>query len=163
MWPVPGRHGPAEAGGVTTDAREPAPSPPSDDVVWADRRVDQCAGVDALYRAHASPLLRYVRQLAAERGVAEAQLDSEGVVQEAFAVLMRYRGTVDNPAAWLCTVARRMVGRAQAAQRRHAGGDAATHLDAGAARWHTLSQYAALEDTAYARQVVGAIAQLPDR
>jgi DNA-directed RNA polymerase specialized sigma24 family protein len=61
--------------------------------------------------------------LRSERLPRTPQLDTEGVVHEAFALMLRYQGTVANPPGWLCTVARRLVGRANARQQRILGGD----------------------------------------
>jgi RNA polymerase sigma factor (sigma-70 family) len=128
------------------------------------RRTDRAAAeAAALYRAHAPQLLRFVRRLAALQGLAEAQLDTEGVVHEAFALMLRYQGTIANPPGWLCTVARRLVGRAHARQQRIADGDAGSLIDNGDARWTSLAPRASTEDVLAARAVMQAIAELSDR
>jgi RNA polymerase sigma factor (sigma-70 family) len=117
-----------------------------------------------LYKAYADPLRRFVRRLAADRGLPESLVDTEGVVHDTFVVLLSGVGEpIRNPAAWLFTVARHQVSKAAAAQRRIAPGDPAEHLDDAGAAWATLaSPPADAEDVRAAREVMRAIAGLPD-
>jgi RNA polymerase sigma factor (sigma-70 family) len=117
-----------------------------------------------LYKAYAGPLRRFVRRLAADRGLPESLVDTEGVVHDTFVILLAGAGEpIRNPAAWLFTVARHQVSKAAVAQRRIAPGDPAEHLDDAGAAWATLaSPPADAEDVRAAREVMRAIAGLPD-
>lgn len=127
------------------------------------RRLEEL-GFSDLYEAYAGPLRRFVRRLAADRGLPESLLDTDGVVHDTFVVLLSGSGqTVRNPGAWLFTVARNLVSKAAVAQRRTAPGDPADHLDEAPAVWAALaSPQAAAEDIRAAREVMRAIAGLPD-
>jgi DNA-directed RNA polymerase specialized sigma24 family protein len=116
-----------------------------------------------LCKAYAGPLRRFVRRLAADRGLPESLVDTEGVVHDTFVVLLSGAGEpIRNPAAWLFTVARHQVSKAAAAQRRIAPGDPAEHLDDAGAAWATLAAPPAdAEDVRAAREVMRAIAGLP--
>ncbi len=116
-----------------------------------------------IYAAYAGPLRRFVRRLAADRGIPESVVDTEGVVQDTFVILLRGANRpIRNPAAWLFTVARNMVTKAAAAQSRIAPGEPADHLDDGAATWATLATpWADAEDIRAAREVMHEIAGLP--
>ena len=121
-------------------------------------------GFRDLYEAYADPLRRFVRRLAADRGLPESLADTNGVVHDTFVVLLSGSGQpIRNPAAWLFTVARNQVNKAAAAQRRVAPGDPADHVHDGATAWATLaSPPADAEDIRAAREVMDAIAGLPD-
>ena len=116
-----------------------------------------------LYKAYARPLRRFIRRLAADRGIPESVADIDGVVHDTFVVLLSGSGQpIRNPAAWLFTVARNQLSKAAAAQRRIAPGDPADHLGDGAV-WATIaSPPADAEDIRAAREVVHEIAGLPD-
>jgi RNA polymerase sigma factor (sigma-70 family) len=121
-----------------------------------------------LYEAYATPLQRFVRRLADDRGLPESALDTEGVVHDTFVVLLSGSGQpIRNPAAWLFTVARNQVSKAAAAQRRIVSGDAADHMHYGRMTygrpvWATIeSPLADAEDIRAAREVMHAIAGLP--
>lgn len=118
--------------------------------------------VEALYQAHAVPLLRFVRNLATRRGLSESLLDAEGVVHEAFTAILRSREIIENPKGWLFTVARRVVGRASAL-RRLVDTAPEDQLDAGAVLWSTLSAQPSAEDVYAARQVLTELATLTSR
>jgi DNA-directed RNA polymerase specialized sigma24 family protein len=119
-------------------------------------------GFEGLYAAYAGPLRRFARRLAAERGLPESLVDTEGVVHDTFAVLLSGAGQpIRNPAAWLFTVARNQVSKAVAAQRHIAPGDPADHPnDTEPARAIFLVP-ADPEDVRAAREVMHAIAGLP--
>ena len=121
-------------------------------------------GFEDLYEAYAGPLRRFVRRLAADRGIPESLADTDGVVHDTFTVLLSGSGQpIRNPGAWLFTVARNQLGKAAAAQRRTAPGDPADHLDDGPGAWATLASPSAdAEDIRAAREVMHAIAGLPD-
>lgn len=121
-------------------------------------------GFRDLYEAYADPLRRFVRRLAADRGLPESLVDTNGVVHDTFVVLLSGSGQpIRNPAAWLFTVARHQVSKAAAAQRRIAPGDPADHVHDGATAWATLAAPPAdAEDIRAAREVMHAIAGLPD-
>jgi RNA polymerase sigma factor (sigma-70 family) len=115
-----------------------------------------------LYKSYAVPLRRFVRRVAADRGLPESLVDTEGVVHDTFAVLLSGSGQpIRNPAAWLFTVARNQVGKAAAAQSRTAAGDPADHLSDGSATWASVAPPADAEDIRAARAVMQAIAGLP--
>jgi DNA-directed RNA polymerase specialized sigma24 family protein len=120
-------------------------------------------GFEDLYAAYADPLGRFVRRLAAERGLPESLVDAEGVVHDTFVVLLSGSGQpIRSPAAWLFAVARNQLSKAAAAQRRIAPGDPADHLHHGGAAWTTLTTPPAdAEDIRAAREVMHAIAKLP--
>ncbi|MGI8331332.1 sigma factor [Actinomadura scrupuli] len=92
----------------------------------------------ALYLVYARWLLAKVRRWRNDRGLSEALVDAEGVVQEAFVRMLESEKTIDNPRAWLFVVARHLVDRAARQHGRTTGDDPADHLDAGTARWTTL-------------------------
>jgi RNA polymerase sigma factor (sigma-70 family) len=119
-------------------------------------------GFEDLYKAYARPLRRFVRRLAADRGIPESLADTDGVVHGTFVVLLSGSGEpIRNPAAWLFTVARNQLSKAAAAQRRITPGDPADHLDGGAV-WATIaSPPADAEDIRAAREVMHEIAGLP--
>ena len=121
-------------------------------------------GFGDLYHAYAGPLRRFVRRLAADRGLPESLVDIDGVVHDTFIALLSGSGQpIRNPGAWLVTVARNQVSKAAAAQRRIAPGDPADHLHNGRAAWASLaSPPADAEDIRVAREVMRAIAGLPD-
>jgi RNA polymerase sigma factor (sigma-70 family) len=116
---------------------------------------------EALYRAYAKPLRRYVRCLVADRRLSEGLVDTDGVVQEAFLRLLTTTKPIRNPAAWLFVVARNEVGRAAA--RQHRASDLVGDLDASVARWSSLALRPQLEDILTARAIMDAIADLPDK
>jgi RNA polymerase sigma factor (sigma-70 family) len=119
--------------------------------------------VDALYRAYAVPLLRFVQHLRARHGMSESLLDTEGVVHEAFTAILRSRDTIENPRAWLFAVAARLARKRVANhQRRQAGGVADDLIDSGAARWSSLPPQPDVEDICQVRQVLEDIAELPN-
>jgi RNA polymerase sigma factor (sigma-70 family) len=125
-------------------------------------QLDPLAFTD-LYKAYADPLRRFVRRLAADRGLPESQVDTEGVVHDTFAILLSgSRLPIRNPAAWLFTVARNQVSKATAARRRIAPGDPADHLRDGSAAWASVASPADAEDISTVREVMNAIAWLPD-
>lgn len=73
------------------------------------RRVHRCPGFEAVYREYRLPLLRYVRNQARDRGMADGRVGYEGIVQDAFTAMFLRWDTLREPRAWLFTVARRMV------------------------------------------------------
>lgn len=118
-------------------------------------------GFRDLYKAYARQLLRFVRRVAADRGLPESVADTEGIVHDTFVVLLSASGQpIRNPAAWLFTVARNQLSKAAADQRRIAPGDPADHLDDRAV-WATIaSPPADAEDILAAREVMHEIAGL---
>jgi len=71
---------------------------------------------------------------------------------------------LDNPAAWLYTVARnKVVKAATEAARRGELAHVLSDDETGTASWTSMTLRATAEDTFLARQVVDAIADLPDR
>ena len=119
-------------------------------------------GFEDLYKAYADPLRRFVRRLAADRGLPESAVDTEGAVHDTFVVLLSgSRQPIRNPPAWLFAVARRKVSKAAAAQRRIAPGDPADCLNDGPAWAALASPPADAEDVRAAREVMDAIAGLP--
>lgn len=66
---------------------------------------------DELYRKYADPLRQFVRCVAVNWGMSESLVDTEGVVHEPFAAMFSSRGIIENPPAWLFTVASRLVGK----------------------------------------------------
>ncbi|TDC60216.1 sigma-70 family RNA polymerase sigma factor [Micromonospora sp. KC207] len=68
-----------------------------------------------LYDAYARPLRRFVRRLAADRGIPESLVDTEGVVHDTFVILLSGSSQpIRNPGAWLFTVARNRLSKAAA-------------------------------------------------
>ncbi len=132
----PGQHG-DDGDPTATAGRNPATKPELEEAYRAD-------------------LVRFARRCAADRGLYEAQLDAEGVAQEAFALALRHWDTIDNPRAWLFTVARRLVGKARA----QAAPADTTVLDGAAVRRSTLVPRASAEDAHAAREVMAAIGRL---
>lgn len=122
------------------------------------------AGADALYRAYSGRLLQFVRQYGAERGLSESQLDAEGVVHETFEAMLRHKGLITYPPAWLYAVARRHVARIHGGQRRHGHRDPGRLIDGASAdvRWTSLAPSAPVEYVVATRAVMDAIAALPD-
>jgi RNA polymerase sigma factor (sigma-70 family) len=85
----------------------------------------QSAGVEQIYRDHASSLRDYVRRQIARRGLREPAIGADDIVHDAFEqLIVAGPDTIENPQAWLRTVARRLLSRAHAklGARRH-------HLD----------------------------------
>ncbi|HWD04382.1 MAG TPA: RNA polymerase sigma factor [Amycolatopsis sp.] len=121
------------------------------------------AGVEALYRDYAEPLRRYVRRVAASRGLSESLIDTEGVVHEAFASMLDTQTTIEDPPAWLFTVARRLVGKIAARHRSRAEGDPQELLHTDTTQWTSLTARTSTEDIVEAREVLGHLAALPDR
>lgn len=117
----------------------------------------------ALYRDYAEPLRRYVRSVAASRGLSESLVDTEGVVHEAFAAMLDTHTTIADPPAWLFTVARRLVGKTAAQHKHRAAGDPQQLLHSTPTRWTSLTARASTEDITEARQVMAGISELPDR
>lgn len=120
-----------------------------------------------VYRVCRPRLLRFVRRLAAERGISEAQLDTEGVVHDVFEQMLMHADTIHDPQRWLYRVARRQIRRAQERLHLHlrADGDPTDHLDEdrGDGRWTSLPARASTEDVYAVRAVLDAIAELPSR
>jgi RNA polymerase sigma factor (sigma-70 family) len=141
-------------------------------VQWGASSCDACGhtyragalGFGDLYKSYARQLRRFVRRVAADRGLPESLVDTEGVVHDTFAVLLSgYGQPVRNPAAWLFTVARNQVSEAAAAQHRTAPGDPAGYWDDDGIVWLSTAATAAdAEDVRAAREVMQAIAGLPD-
>ena len=125
-------------------------------------RIDPLTFTD-LYKAYADPLRRFVRRLAADRGLPESLADTEGIVHDTFMVLLRgSRQPIRNPAAWLFTVARNQVSKAAATRPLFAPGDLAGHVRDGSAAWASLAPRADAEEIRAACAVMRAIAGLPD-
>jgi len=116
--------------------------------------------VEEAYRVHQADLLRFVRRCAAGRRLSEAQVDTEGIVQETFALATRYWDTIDDPPAWLFTVARRLMEGRSLRITYSTVADDGTTLDRPAARWSTVVPRASPEDARAAREVVAAIVLL---
>lgn len=122
------------------------------------------ASVAEHYRSYAEPLRRFVRRVAADRGLSESLVDAEGVVHETFLSMLGSCDRIEAPGAWLFTVARRLVGKIAAQhQHRRADGDPQELAHSGAARWTSLVPSAGIEETAEARRVLESIAELSDR
>jgi RNA polymerase sigma factor (sigma-70 family) len=123
--------------------------------------------VEALYRAHAGRLVRYVRRLMRDWGLSDALVDAEGVVNEVFLEMIQLIRTshshILNPTAWLFVVARRQVSRA--VQRRHtiADRDPADYLTGASSRWTSLTTRPTPNDLRGTHIALKAIADLPDR
>lgn len=117
--------------------------------------------VDDAYREHAGRLVSFVRRQMGIHRLSDAQLDVEGVVHEAFAAAIPRWKTIDDPAAYLFTVVRNMIGRAapRAAQVRAVE---VVALDQAAAVYvSTLAPRADPEDVHLAREVVTEMGRLP--
>jgi DNA-directed RNA polymerase specialized sigma24 family protein len=76
------------------------------------------AVLDQVYRTHRPRLLRFVEGMARASGLAEAQLDAEGVVQETFEALLMAWDSVAEPHRWIYVVAANKVSRQAGAGRR---------------------------------------------
>ncbi|SQD96701.1 MULTISPECIES: RNA polymerase sigma factor [unclassified Parafrankia] len=125
--------------------------------------LEVAAAVDGTYREHAEHLRAFVRRQMSIHGLSDSQLDAEGVVHEAFTETLSHWGKIDNPAAYLFTIVRRMVGRAAPRAGRVSATDTAD-LDQAMGRGRsTLTLRATTEDAAAARNVMEAIGRLPDR
>ncbi len=119
--------------------------------------------VDRLYRAYAKPLRGYVGRVAASRGLSESLVDTEGVVHEAFVAMLGTRTTIEDPPAWLFTVARRLISKIAAQHKNRAEGEPQDLLHTNVTQWTSLTVQASTEDVAEAREVLARIAELPDR
>jgi RNA polymerase sigma factor (sigma-70 family) len=124
--------------------------------------------VEALYRAHAPRLLRYVQRLIRDWGLSDALVDAEGVVNEVFTEMIQLIGIsyskIRNPTAWLFVVARRQVSRAIHQGRRIADGDPLDHVVIGASvRWSSLAPRPSANDLRGTLIALDALADLPDR
>ncbi|MFE6844697.1 RNA polymerase sigma factor [Streptomyces sp. NPDC057686] len=121
--------------------------------------------IDTSYRAWKPFLLRFVRARARELGLAQTDVDPEGVVQDAFAATLPRWAEIDDPKAYLFVVARRLVGRAvpDAAIRTSAGTEDLLGGGESQWRWNSLSQNSGAETVRVARAVIAAIAKLPER
>lgn len=117
----------------------------------------------ALYSTFAAPLLRAVRRRAIDMRIPETLVDTEGVVQETFLALLRSRNDIQDPAAWLFTVARRIVDRTAVHQGRIVAADIENCLSSGEVIWASLPLQASPEDLWHARKVMEAIANLPNK
>jgi RNA polymerase sigma factor (sigma-70 family) len=111
------------------------------------------------YALYYPRLVRFVRHRANTYGLSEARVDVEGVVQETFTLAFSRWSTIENPPAWLFTVAGRLVSRARRLDVVPAG-DVKV---ADEARWSSLAPRADLDDVHAAREVVAAIAALPGK
>ncbi|GAA0909614.1 RNA polymerase sigma factor [Virgisporangium aurantiacum] len=115
------------------------------------------------YAEHREPLTRFVSRLAGRYGLPDPRRDAEDIVQTTFEEALPQWSSVDNPAGWLYTVARRnTVKAANKAVRRGEliGGDELNRTDRG---WTSVTRRPTAEDTILTRQVMDAIADLPDR
>lgn len=121
-------------------------------------------GLEAWYRADADRLRRFVAKLAAGRGLPASALDPQDIVHDTFEKLRAKLDIVEQPAAWLRTVAKRAVARSHHAQRRVAFAAAADYLTGWPQLWTTLSGTEPDVDQRIAvRVITRAIAALPDR
>lgn len=118
---------------------------------------------ETVYTEHREPLLRFVRRLMDAGGLSEAQVDAEGVVHNAFAAALARWATIENPPAWLFTVARNMLNRESGPARRSTATREVDVDAAGPARWSSVAPRPTVEDVFHAREVVAAIADLPGK
>ncbi|GGM22957.1 RNA polymerase sigma factor [Dactylosporangium sucinum] len=121
--------------------------------------------VEAWYRAEQAVLRRYVGRLAASRGVPQSILDPDDVVQDVFEALEIALWSVNNPAGWLRTVAKRRVARAHGKMRRSSADSADEYLVTGrAVLWSSLvDPDPDIEELLSAQLVWELIARLPNR
>jgi RNA polymerase sigma factor (sigma-70 family) len=119
-----------------------------------------CAGLDAWYRACAPRLRGLIRSWGCG-----PHLDADDIVQDTFANLAVQLRTVENPGAWLITVARRITDRSWKKARQVAVGDADDLLqdDRVRVRWTSLARRADLETSLAVRTALRSVATLPDR
>jgi len=96
-----------------------------------------------LYQVHRSPLLRFVRRVVEHHGLTSSQVDCEGIVHDIFLEAMDVWETIENPAAWMFTVARRLVLRASTVARRTS---AAEQADLEQVRWSSVALWPSPED-----------------
>lgn len=123
---------------------------------------------DALYRALAPGLVRYVRSLLRTWNVSDARVDAEGAVNEAFLTMIKQARASDtpihDPAAWLFVVARRKAAQAVRQERRIDDGDRQDPAGVqGTARWSSMAPRPSANDIRGTRLALRAIADLPDR
>jgi RNA polymerase sigma factor (sigma-70 family) len=123
---------------------------------------------DALYRALAPGLVRYVRSLLRTWNVSDARVDAEGAVNEAFLTMIKqtraWDTTIDDPAAWLFVVARRKAAQAVRKERRIDDGDRQDPAEVhSSARWSSMPPRPSAHDIRGFRLAMRAIADLPDR
>ncbi len=76
--------------------------------------------------------------------------------------MLETRSTIEDPPAWLFTVARRVVGKIAAQHKNRAEGEPQELLHTGAAQWTSLTARASTDDVAEAREVLARLAELPD-
>ncbi|GGU94223.1 hypothetical protein GCM10010211_71600 [Streptomyces albospinus] len=129
---------------------------PTTEPWWKDQ-------VEDAYRAHHEGLLRFVRAQARDFRLAESALDSSGVVQETFARAMRKWPEIRAPKSWLYKVAQMRVREIAREVRRSAPADLAELDEAAVSGWSSMSRQATVEDTAFARMVVGDMRELPGK
>jgi DNA-directed RNA polymerase specialized sigma24 family protein len=79
-------------------------------VQWGTNSCEACGdryrtgplGFRDLYKSYARQLQRFVRRVAADRGLSESLADTDGIVHDTFVVLLSSSGQpIRNPAAWL--------------------------------------------------------------
>lgn len=118
-------------------------------------------GGEAWYRAYRSRLLHLVRSW----GRCGTHIDAEDIVQDAFAALTDVLDTVENPPAWLKTVARRRASRGWQELAQVCPGDAGAHLGTtpDRVRWTSLTPMPDIETSMALRAVLRAMTQLPHR
>jgi RNA polymerase sigma factor (sigma-70 family) len=117
---------------------------------------------EAWYRAYSGPLRRQVARLMS-RSMA---VEPDDVVQETFLDFSRMEVTeVNNPGAWLNTVARRKVTSALHDSALIACGDVTTIIegDEQRRRWTSMARTTDLETKLAARQALRELADLPNR
>jgi len=118
---------------------------------------------EQIYREHWNRLTRLTSGLARRVGLPDPDRDAEDLVQDAFEAALRSWADVDDPAAWLYSVASNKVKAAS----RKAQGTAAVSLndidDHDRPRWTSSALRPTAEEVHLCRRAMTAIAQLPDR
>jgi RNA polymerase sigma factor (sigma-70 family) len=151
---------------MNDEADRPAQEMLSTAVPALDKRLsaDILREVEQAYRDYSPSLLRFVRRRATQHGLSEAQVDTEGVVHDTFALAAEYWKGIADPPAWLFTVARRRIDRARPdLQGEPVASEDLADCVGGRGRWSSISPRASREDDFCARQIVGAIGRLPTR
>ena len=125
---------------------------------------DERLTYEQAYGEHREPLVRFTGRLAGRYGLPDPRRDAEDIVQATFEEALPQWSSLDNPAGWLYTVARRKVTKAANQAARLGALSDGDDLDRIETRgWTSVALRPAPDDSVLAQQVMDAIAELPER